>query len=217
MSFFKFQNISGSIIYTDDEQKFIEQIPADYKKAWDGDLKDINIEDGKKIRDQLKLDIKERINEIQEPFCIYCGIHFDIVGISEREHIAPKGHHPEYVFVNDNLALACHYCNGSSKKHTKDTILIKGDNYKDCEFSIIHPFYDKYEEEIEFSFKDADLVLSPKNGSSKGFVTIKMFELDGVRQTGLRGGAILRDSMKQGVEAEVLIRQIRENKYLPKK
>ncbi|MCH8261505.1 MAG: HNH endonuclease [Proteobacteria bacterium] len=216
MKFFKFQNLRGSIKYSVDEISFIKRIPKNYKSAWDGNLKDLSIDNGEKVRNKLKKSIKIKINTIQEPFCIYCGIHFDIVGVSEREHIAPKGKHPEFVFIEKNLALACHYCNGSSKKHDKETIEVKRQQYKDCTFNIIHPYFDEYHKELDFAFESGNLILAPLNNSKKGLVNIAMFDLNGPIQSALRGGQILREKQVQKKDLEELIKEIRQNKYTSK-
>jgi len=214
MTFYKPQNLTNTIEFNEDEEKFIDSIPKDYNDAWDGKLDDLDIPNAKKTRDELKLEIKNKLEGIQEPFCIYCGVHFEIVGVPEREHIAPKSKHPEFVFKPKNLALACHFCNGSSKKHNKETIEEKNEKYDSCVFNIIHPYMDKYEDHLEFNDNATDVIISPKNGSPKGKATIDMFGLIEPMQSALRAGAILRESKKLKVDEEKILDQIRTNKYL---
>lgn len=197
MILYKFQQIRQVYRLSKSENDFLKKIPYKYKQAWDGKLSDLIVSgvlptNAKTIRNAIKVRIKKKLLKIQGCYCIYCGIHFDIVGTAQREHIASKSLYPQFTFTNQNIALACSSCNGFEKKSTKNVISELRTKYNKCKFSIIHPYFDKFEDHIELSFDGANISLSPKNNSSKGHNTISMFKLMEAAQAGIRGGAYLR-------------------------
>lgn len=196
MTLIKFQQIRKVYRLCKSETDFLNKIPHNYKNAWDGKLSDLVAAgtlpaNAKSIRNEIKARIKSKLLAIQGKYCIYCGIHFDIVGTAQREHIAYKGKYPQFTFTNQNIALACAYCNGFEKKSTQNVISRQRTKYRDCEFSIIHPYFDKFDEHIELTFNRLEISLSEKNNSSKGKNTIKMFKLMEAAQASMRAGAYL--------------------------
>jgi uncharacterized protein (TIGR02646 family) len=157
--------------------------------------------DSEKQRSDIKQKIKDQLQIIQDNYCAYCGIHFEIVGISEREHIANKAKYPQFTFLRDNLVLACRFCNGPIKKGSKNTILTLNKSYQNCDFTIIHPYLDDFHDHIEFSLQGSLMFFSAKLGSSKGVETIKMFKLMNSRQAQLRGNAVIAKQHEQGILA----------------
>jgi uncharacterized protein (TIGR02646 family) len=190
-------------------------------KAWDKKL-DTLIKagslpaDATSKRKRIKDDIKKQILLIQGNYCIYCGLHFDLSGVSEREHIAHKAKYPQFTFQPLNIALACHFCNGPLKKGTKDTITTLNRKYSKCKFKIVHPYFDNFFNHIEASTKGADLLFSPKSGSSKGAETIKMFKLMNGKQAEMRGAAVLKKKYETGIlpKYDKLRNEILNNSYI---
>lgn len=202
MTLIKFQQITKVYRLTKSENDFLKLIPATYKKAWDGKLSDL-IANGTlsanaaATRNQIKKRIKEKLLSIQDSYCIYCGIHFEIVGTAQREHIAHKDKYPQFTFTNKNIALACAYCNGFEKKSTKNVLSTLRTSYANCDFSIVHPYFDNIEDHIELTFDGANISLSEKNNSAKGKSTISIFKLMEAAQAAMRGGAYLREKELQ--------------------
>lgn len=95
---------------------------------------------------EVRRSITEQLDLIQNKKCCYCGLQLWETGRGEIDHIAPKASrqkaYPEFTFEKLNLALSCEYCNGSSKKFEKDTILRYNSTYQNCKFKIVHPYLD---------------------------------------------------------------------------
>lgn len=202
MTLFRFQQIKKVFRLKKSETDFIKRLSQQLEQCWDGDLKPLIVAnilpaDAEKQREIIKDRIKERLLDIQGPFCIYCGIHKEIIGTLDREHIALKGSYPEFSFTKQNLVLACGYCNRSEKKHITNVISVYDENYQNCEFSIVHPYFDNIEEHIELTFENANISLSPRNGSVKGDNTLRLFRLTEYEQSAFRGGAYLRSKELQ--------------------
>lgn len=197
MILIKFQQIKKIYRLSKPEINFLSLIPSNYKKSWDGKLEDlissgVLLSDAAKTRNNIKYRIKTKLLSIQGKYCIYCGMHFEMVGTSQREHIADKGRYPQFTFTNKNIALACAYCNGFEKKSSQNVVKKINKEYQKCEFSIVHPYFDSFENHIELSFDGADISLSKKNNSVKGENTIKIFKLMETAQAAMRGAAYLR-------------------------
>lgn len=209
MNLLKFQQIKKVYRLKKTEGDFLRLIPSTYKKAWDNKLSDL-VKAGvlpanaKNQRDNIKKRIKDKLLKIQGPYCIYCGLHFSVVGTAQREHIADKNRYPEFTFTNKNLALACPYCNGFEKKSAQNVVSKKKKVYKNCEFSIIHPYFDNVEDHLEMTFDGANIAISEKNNSSKGKATIKIFKLMEFAQAAVRGGAYLRQQELQKLSSKAV-------------
>lgn len=198
MILIKFQQIKKVYRLQKTENDFIKLIPTNYKKSWDGKFEDLILAgtlnaNAVSTRNNIKTRIKQKLLLIQGNYCIYCGIHFDIVGTAQREHIAHKDKYPQFTFTHKNIALACAFCNGFEKKSSKNIISKYNSEYNKCAFSIIHPYFDKFDEHIEMSFDGANISMSQKNNSSKGKNTIKIFKLMQSAQAAIRGAAYIRE------------------------
>lgn len=197
MILIKFQQIKKIFRLSKSENDFIGLIPINYKKAWDGKLQDLVSAgtlpaNGANQRNQIKKRIKEKLLKIQDNYCIYCGIHFDVVGTAQREHIAHKDKYPQFTFTKQNIALACSFCNGFEKKSTRNVVSTLRVNYLNCDFSIVHPYFDDIEKHIELTFDGANISLSEINNSAKGQNTIKIFKLMEAAQAAMKGAAYIR-------------------------
>ena len=220
MILYKFQQIKKVYRLSKSENDFLKKIPRNYKKAWDGKLSDLITRgtlpaNAKTIRNAIKTRIKNKLLKIQGSYCIYCGIHFSIVGTAQREHIAHKAKYPQFTFTNQNIALACSYCNGFEKKSKQNVVSKLRAKYSDCEFSIIHPYFDPFNDHIELTFDGANVALSEKNNSLKGRNTIKMFKLMTAVQAAIRGGAYLRAQKQKKLSKSAIKKQkaVVVNKY----
>lgn len=116
--------------------------------------------------------------------CYYCEGKFFLnrlgVGDPTIDHIVDKGTHPEHLFDEMNLVLACRTCNGFTKKGTKPTLNCNGksiyNNYISSDFKIVHPYIDNKSDHLEYC-EDYNIWKSINN-SEKGKNTIEMFEFD---------------------------------------
>lgn len=101
--------------------------------------------------DGFKKRYKKAMEKPQNRRCAYCrtkintgNSYFDI------EHIEPRSLHPEWMFLPENLCLACRRCN-SAKKDAEVLENPASVNYPTSsnEFKIINPYLDNYFEHIE--------------------------------------------------------------------
>lgn len=220
MALINFQRIKKVYRLSSSETTFLSKIPKTYSKGWDGDLQDL-IKRGilpanaKKIRNDIKKRIKDKLLLIQGENCIFCGIHFSIVGTAQREHIAYKKKFPQFTFTNANIALACASCNGFEKKSTKNVVTRPKAKYSDCEFSIIHPYFDDFKTHIVLAFDGARISLTPRNNSIKGKNTIAIFKLMEYHQTKIRAGAYLQQQAEKTMKRSLVKRKrtVTLNKY----
>jgi len=159
---------------------------------------------------QIKSEIRSQLLNMQDFICAYCGL--DLGGTSEGqiEHIAPKGRYPQFTFEIENLAMACHYCNGFSKKGTKDTIQTLSVNYEDCEYKLVHPYYDNPDEHYEWTSANKRVLIQHK--TNKGEYSINLFNLDDPQMSLLRGKKIVYQIVESQSETpqidDELIQQI---------
>jgi len=115
------------INYSQAHKVFIGSLPVD-KTVWDkSDNEDLN---------NLKSTIRTQLETTHGSRCAYCGNDLYITSYPEIEHIAPKWKYPSLMFIEKNLCLACHYCNGFSKKGKRDTISVYNANYELCNFKL---------------------------------------------------------------------------------
>ena len=169
--------------YTKDEEKHLGSLKPHEHTMWDSPPDDIVKELKVKIRDQL-------LNN-QKFICAYCGL--DLGGTSEgqTEHIAPKAKYKEFTFEKDNLAMACHYCNGWSKKGNYQTISLLTSDYSKCIFKLVHPYYDDPSDHFDWVSKDRKVLILLL--SEKGRYSNKIFKLDDPRMAELRGKKIIAE------------------------
>jgi uncharacterized protein (TIGR02646 family) len=127
--------------------------------------------DPREFKDSLTTQLRTEQNRR----CAYCGRRL-IETKTHRDHIAPKETYPEFTFVPLNLVLACYHCN-TDRKGTTNTISVRSNVYRDCVFTIIHPYLDDPQQHIEFVGGDLKLLIKVVNDSAKGTATIELFGL----------------------------------------
>ena len=192
---YKFQDLTRTIKFTKAQEEYIKTLSLTSGKIWDS--KDENMKD-------IKKEIAIQLLKIQDGYCIYCGLTIDFYEHFEREHIALKSKFPEFMFEPLNLVLACHTCNGSSRKG--NNILLntpKKTLYKSNTFKIIHPYLDKRDDHIMFASDNISLI--PKNDSEKGKKTIEIFQLNNPGYLTLRGKQYLINKYSLDEELEDMI------------
>ena len=129
---------------TEEELRAIAQLESKgvAAKNWDSKRNWI-----KSFKDNLREDMYEKQNGL----CAFCRIHVPLACVPmHREHIVYKDAHPQWMFLPENLCIACPVCNGFkgttevlSNPQTK-TYPKTGDGFR-----IIHPLFDRYSENIE--------------------------------------------------------------------
>ncbi|MFS1286303.1 HNH endonuclease [Pseudomonas piscis] len=149
-----------------------------------------------------KASLLEQLLKIQNNRCVYCGtgLRRQLV---DREHFAhkdQKGGWPEFMFITENLFAACGYCN-RMLKGTKSMIKLYNKNYRDCEFHLIHPYFDTASEEISFVERGVSDAIFVKKITQKGEDTIDFFELDSASATARRAGYITEIAMYNQLSA----------------
>lgn len=131
--------------------------------------------------------MKRKLFDNQNGRCAYCDLPLETRN-PEIDHIAPKGgdklpKHVECTYLPLNLVYACHNCNSSSCKGSKDTVVNKvSTNYSTWIFSIVHPYLD---DPVEYFYQNRSGILCPipkkeadEYHRKKALRTIKMFGLD---------------------------------------
>jgi uncharacterized protein (TIGR02646 family) len=160
--------------------KLQKKSPALQKKAW-GYSKG----PAKQFKDVLTTHL---ITE-QDRRCAFCTVRLPPKR-NHRDHIAPKGHHPQFTFVPSNLVLACYHCNSVYKLEI-DTISHLDMDYEHCEFTIVHPYFDEPSKHITFVGGINKLLVQVVKRSKKGAATINMFKLDDPETTKRRAMEVL--------------------------
>lgn len=101
----------------------------------------------KSFKENLREDMYKKQNEL----CAYCRIHVPLSCVPmHREHIVYKNDHPQWMFLPENLCIACPLCN-EYKGEAEVLANPKTKKYPNNSrgFKIIHPLYDRYSEHIE--------------------------------------------------------------------
>lgn len=87
----------------------------------------------------------------QNKLCAYCRVHVPLACVPiPIEHIAYKDAHPQWMFLPENLCIACPTCN-SYKRSIEVLENPQTNNFprNGKDFKIIHPLYDRYSDHIE--------------------------------------------------------------------
>lgn len=106
---------------------------------------------GKKYIQSFKKNLRNDMYNKQNKRCAFCRIHVPLACVPmHREHIVYKDEHPQWMFLPENLCVACPYCN-EYKGTTEVLADPKTKTYPKVGdgFKIIHPLYDKYSDHIE--------------------------------------------------------------------
>ena len=175
--------LSNSLAFLPSETAHLLTLIPHNKDMWDKPPDDI-------IKD-LKANIRSQLLTNQNDICGYCGL--DLGGTSEGqiEHIAPKAKYPQFTFEKENLVMACHFCNGFSKKGNHHTIDALDTVYSICTFKLVHPYFDDPSIHYQWISNDKKIIIGGL--TPKGLYSIKIFGLDNPKMTELRGKKIIAD------------------------
>jgi uncharacterized protein (TIGR02646 family) len=161
----------------------------------------------------LKTHIREELLNIFRDECSYCGHELKITSQAEIEHIAPKGiaRYTKFMFTEQNLGIACSYCNGFSKKGQFDTVASFDEEYSRCDFVIVHPYFDNPDDHYEWIDETVKILIIAK--TEKGANSIKIFKLDDPKLAEARAkDKIFREYVLSHTQEE-LIDKIQSNLY----
>lgn len=106
--------------------------------------------------------------------CAYC-MSYLYEDLPARDHIAPKTTYPMWTFRPDNLVLACYACN-SDRKKAYDPISARHRKYRRCQFSIVHPYFDRPGAHLDYAIGGPRAILIA-GITDKGKETIRLFDL----------------------------------------
>lgn len=171
------------LVYTEEQKKNLNDLKPHEKNMWDSPPND-------NIR-ELKSVIRDKLLINQSETCAYCGL--DLGGTSEGqiEHIAPKAKYPQFTFEEYNLAMACHHCNGFSKKGNHHTISTLTSDYSKCKFKLVHPYFDNPDNHYDWTSVSRKIIIKSK--SKKADYSIEIFDLDEPKMTELRAKKIISE------------------------
>ena len=149
-----------------------------------------NVKDGWSSKDApvmtFKKLIKSELIRNQSGRCAYCDLPLETRN-PEIDHIAPKGgskrpKHVECTFLPLNLVYACHNCNSTNCKGSTDVVIKKHGEYKDWEFSIVHPYLDDPIDYFHVNENDEICILPKRDADEyhkkKAKKTISIFNLN---------------------------------------
>lgn len=159
-----------------------------------------------KTMKEFKENIKNDMLVKQGYRCYYCEKRFYCeVGNPEREHFADKDKYSEYMFLPENLVLACHTCNEFvNGKGTYDSVFrphLPYYLYQENTFKLPHPYFDNKSDHIEY---DGEKWIV-KNGSSKGDQMWKLFPS---LSTALLKKQIKDNPLISGSDEDLLLKRI---------
>ena len=197
-------NKTNLIKFSNTNLTYLDSIKPFHKDQWN-----ITIKAMKSVKEKIKKDLIL----IQNNKCAYCIKDLDDRTRSDddlqldgdREHIAPKSIHPEFMFEELNLVLSCAVCNRTLKNDI-DVISRKNTSYSRCDFNIVHPYLDNYKKHIVF---DTDMVICTGYITTKGLTTINLFKLNESYITKERAKThALKNNIKLEKEIEDLKKQV---------
>ncbi|MCG2618123.1 hypothetical protein LZZ85_27720 [Terrimonas sp. NA20] len=210
----KFKQIQGSLFFNTVDKTTINDLKPFSSNEWLGKLSG-KPWGARTRRDTLKKKIKGALDVLQGDTCAFCGLYLYETSPAQIEHIAPKGYHPQFMYTNNNLCLACVLCNGFEKKGDIDTISVLNPDYDQCTFTIVHPYKDEPDKHYQIAnYSQGGITLHYLTSESKKSRDI--FDLEGPKQIRARGKQFMHEELKNDPAVETLLKQILRNKYAAK-
>ena len=191
---------------TEDENNAIKELEDKglVTDDWDSGKKHIN-----NFKDHLREDMYKKQNKL----CAYCRIHVPLACVHlHREHIVYKDEHPQWMFLPENLCVACDCCN-EYKGTTEVLVNPKTKTYpKSADgFKIIHPLYDRYSKHIDLI---GGILYHGK--TDKGIFTINNCHLYRVELAEERADQRMFAQNKGNIVAELVYLTTLSNAYVDK-
>mgnify|MGYP002518652120 FL=1 len=126
----------------------------------------------------FKNNLREHMFYQQKFRCAYCRLEVSIAtSFLQREHIVPKISYPQWMFLSQNLCIACDKCNNYKwdKEVLNDPNTIDYPSNSDA-FKIIHPFIDRYSDHIDVA---EDMIYKGKTEKGKFTIaTCHLYRID---------------------------------------
>lgn len=195
-------NITSRITLTKKTKKSIKQ----YLKQNHGVL---DATTWSKINRRIKNEISKRLFANQGYKCVYCSRYLTGLG-PEIDHFANKATYPQFTFTLVNLFYSCNFCNSPEIKGSKPTIDNINPHYNLCTFKIIHPYYDNFENEVQY--QDADKIYFDLNNcTQKAKDTISFFHFDELFMTSIKSRNLLYERLNpltSDQEKELIMKSI---------
>ncbi len=161
--------------------------------------------------ENIKDEIHRQLLNIQNKNCCYCGLKVNEGGRAEIDHIAKKGGpkrpaYTEFIFTPKNLAIACQYCNSSSKKGQED-VLSYADitNYDNCTFKIVHPY--NHNPQLHYRWSNGRYKILISAISDEATYSIKLFELGSEAHTLARAKQVMFETKLAKYNQQQAIKQ----------
>jgi uncharacterized protein (TIGR02646 family) len=125
--------------------------------------------------------IREHLRKKQLSRCGFCRLRLNNSQFYPHlEHLVSKTDYKQFAFLPNNLVWCCQICNFS--KGRKNTLHNPNTDFSlqvypidSNGFIIINPYYDNVLEHIEFL---GEVIVKPKNNSTKGKNTINFYKLE---------------------------------------
>lgn len=135
--------IENHVVYSEEQLQLLGQ----YAEREDKSGADWSNEEFNEIRTAIKAHYKVE----QNYKCPYCATVYPVTnGMAwDIEHVVPKDKKVGFMFEPRNLCVACKDCNGakSSKEVLVNPRRVRFPN-RSCDYKIVHPHFDNYEEHI---------------------------------------------------------------------
>lgn len=164
------------IVYDQADTNHIASLKPPMGQTWDKPVARTKV---------LKAKVRGQLDATQRS-CAYCGLELGGTSAGEIEHIAAKGQqrHPEFTYTENNLVLACNFCNGPKKKFQQETIRTKNTVYANCDFLIVHPYL--HNPDIHYLWVDNAKRIVIQSNSPEATASIQMFGLDSPKMARFR-------------------------------
>lgn len=197
------QKINQRVRFNNKIKRYIKSLKPLIGGEWDS--KDV-------LNKELKIHLRKQLCIYQNNKCAYCGLPLNETGKTEIEHIAPKGgdkrpKYPQYAYTTYNLVLSCNLCNSPIKKGMIDTVeKLDKQNYKNCTFNIIHPYFDDPSDHVDFVARGNKIIIVPK--TAKGKKSVDIFQLDNEAHCSARAKQAYYEMAEDSVAMEALLNKI---------
>lgn len=179
-------NIETRISFTIESKRKIN-------KFWKKKQGILDADSWSEIHRSVKNEASTKLLWNQDFKCVYCERYLIHLG-HEIDHFAHKAVNARFSFNPTNLFYACHSCNSAARKGQHNVVMVENDRYNQCEFCIVHPYFDNPDQEIIFTDPDR-VTLDWNNCTNLGKATIVFFGFEDYTMTTVRSRQLLYDRM----------------------
>lgn len=130
---------------------------------------------------KFRAEVKDHYFWHQANRCCYCSMELQPnARVYDAEHILDKSGFPEFMFLPENIAVACVICNthkSAKSVLTNETVRPLAIPGLSTDYKILHPHFDEWDHHLSF---DEIGRIAPVPGSTKGPETISICAMDGI-------------------------------------